>query len=114
MSIQNKIDAFLRVREQIKNQRTVLAQLKSEENELIKELKTYLNETGDSGVRIDANTIIIMSCHGKKINKNRRNYEQHVQNLLYSRGIQDEQFVKQLLDRTENVVQQQKLIVKKE
>jgi len=114
MSIQNRIDAFLRVRKQIKDQKASLSQLKAEESESIKEIKTYLNETGEEGVRIDANTVITMASHGKKINKNKRNYEQHVQNLLYAKGINDEQFVRQLLDRTENVVQQQKLILRKE
>jgi|APIni6443716594_1056825.scaffolds.fasta_scaffold61708_2 uncharacterized protein (DUF2461 family) len=114
MSIQNTIDAFLRVRKQIKDQQTSLSLLKTEENELIKTLKSYLNETGESGIRIDSNTVITVSNHGKKINRNKRSYEQHVQALLYSRGISDDQFVKQLLDKTENVVQQQKLVLKKE
>ena len=113
-AIQHTIDAFLRNQKQIKDQKTSLSQLRAEESELIKDLKTYLNETGEPGVRIDSNTFITLTNHGKKINKNKRNYEQHVQTLLYSKGINDDQFIKQLLDKTDNIVQQQKLVVKKE
>jgi hypothetical protein len=114
MSIQNDIDALLRIQKQKKDKKNELNKLTSEENERIKSIKAYLNETGEPGVRIDSKTVITISNHEKKINKNKRNYEAYVQSLLHSVGVDDTQFVKQLLNKTENVVQQQKLVFKKE
>lgn len=113
MSIQNNIAAFTRIKEQIKEQKKILAELRAQEIELMKNIESFLNETGETGLRVDDSTIITLSQHDKKINKNKKNYEHHVQQLLYSKGISDDQFLKQLLDKTENIVQHQKLVVKK-
>lgn len=113
MSIQNDIDALLRIQKQRKEKKLELKRLTDEENERIKSIKSYLNETGEPGIRIDPKTVITLSNHEKKINKSKKSYETHVKTLLHSVGIDDTQFVKQLLNKTDNVVQQQKLIFKK-
>lgn len=113
-SIKNKIEALENIKKRITEQRDTLKNMCKEETAIIKEIKNYLNQTGEEGIRIDPNTVITVINHDKKIQWNKKEYQERVKNLLYDRGINDEKFLEELLDKTHNVVQQQKLkIVKK-
>jgi hypothetical protein len=113
-TIQKTIDAFLQTKRRITEQLNIMNQLRKQENELIKEIKSYLNEKNESGIRIDENTFISISNQDKKIHLTKKEYEQRVKDLLYKRGIDDEEFTKELLNKVSDVIQQQKLKVKKE
>lgn len=114
MTIQKTIDIFLQTRKKITQQLNELNQLRKQEKEYIKEIKSYLNEKNETGLRIDDETYISISNQDKKINWSKKDYEERVKNLLYKQGIDDEEFTKELLNKTSDVIQQQKLKVKKE
>jgi hypothetical protein len=82
--------------------------------ELVKEIQTYLNERNEQGIRVDSNTYISLANHEKKINLSNKDHQQRVRDLLYSKGIDDENFIVQLLNKTRNVVNEQKLEIKKD
>lgn len=113
-AIQKTIDAFLMIKRRITEQQNVMKMLKKEEATLIKEIKSYLNESGETGIRIDDETFISITSQEKKIAWPKKEYEQKVRELLYSRGIEDEDFTKELLNKTSDVIQQQRLKVRKD
>jgi hypothetical protein len=80
----------------------------------VREIQNYLNERNEQGIRVDENTYITLASHEKKINLGKKEHEQHVRDMLYSRGIEDEEFVSQLLNKTRDVVQEQKIKINKE
>jgi len=55
-----------------------------------------------------------LANHEKKINLSNKDHQQRVRDLLYSKGIDDENFIVQLLNKTRNVVNEQKLEIKKD
>jgi len=112
-SIQKSINAYVMIKQRIKEQQTILKDMRNEENAIMKEIKNYLNQTGESGIRIDDDTVVSITSHEKKITWPKKEYEEKVKLLLYSRGIEDDEFVNELLDRTHDVVQQQKLKIVK-
>lgn len=113
-AIQKTIDAFLQTKKKITQQLVELNHLRKQEKELVREIKSYLNEKGETGLRIDEDTLISISNQDKKINWSKKEYEQRVKDLLYKRGIDDEEFAKELLNKTSDIIQQQKLKIKKE
>ena len=113
-TIQKTIDAFIQTKKRITEQLNIINQLRKQEKELVREIKSYLNEKNETGVRIDEYTFILISNQDKKINLTKKEYEQRVKDLLYERGIDDEEFTKELLNKTSDIIQQQKLKVKKD
>lgn len=112
--IQQTIEAFLQLKRKIASQRATLTQLRKEEKILIKEIQDYLNQQEETGIRIDANTVITVSSDERKINRNAKQYRTVLQELLLSKGIRDEGFVDEILKaKVEQTVQQQKLKVSK-
>lgn len=113
-TIQKTIDVFLQTKKRIAEQCNIVNQLRKQEKELVIEIKSYLNEKNETGVRIDNNTFISISNQDKKINLTPKEYERRVRDLLYKRGIDDDEFTKELLNKTSDIIQQQKLKIKKE
>lgn len=113
-TIQPNIDAYIKIKKRISDQLVLLKEMKKEENLIMKELKNYLNQIGEEGIRIDTETVISVTNHEKKIIWSKKEYENRVKQLLQDRGIFDDDFVGQLLNKTHDIVQQQRLkIIKK-
>jgi hypothetical protein len=92
-----------------------MKELRENEKRIIKDIQSYLNERNEQGIRVDHNTYITLSSHEKKINMSKKDYERRVREMLYSKyGIEDETFTNQLLNKTSDVVQQQKIKINKE
>jgi hypothetical protein len=113
-TIQKTIDAYLQTKKRITEQLNIINQLRKQEKDLVRDIKSYLNEKNETGVRIDEETFISISYLDKKINLTKKEYEQRVKDLLYKKGIDDEEFTKELLNKTSDVIQQQKLKIKKD
>lgn len=103
------IEQYVLIKERISEQQKILKEMRKEESIIVAEIKTYLNETGEEGLRIDDRTVVAISSHDKKICLSKEKFKEKVKTLLYSRGIDDDAFVAELLDKTEDLVQQQKL-----
>jgi hypothetical protein len=88
--------------------------LRKEEKELIKEIQSYLNERDEQGIRVDENTYITLASHEKRINFTKKEHENRVREMLYSRGIDDDEFMMRILNKTSDVVQEQKIKINKE
>jgi hypothetical protein len=93
-----------------------MKELRKQENELINEIRNYLNERNQQEIRIDDATLIVLTSREKKINLSKKDHEERVRSMLYSKaGIDDDlDFVKSLLDKTSVVVQEQKIKITKE
>ena len=113
-TIETTINALIQIKGKIKEYQVIINELRKQERELVKEIQSYLNERNEQGIRVDDNTYITLASHEKKINLNKKDHQRRVRNLLYSRGIEDEEFMIQLLNKTSNVVQEQKIKINKE
>ena len=113
-TIEATINALIQTKAKIKEYQVVINGLRKEEKELVKEIQSYLNERNEQGLKVDNNTYITMASHSKKINLNKKDYQKRVRHLLYLRGIEDEDFAIQLLNKTSDVVQEQKIKINKE
>jgi predicted subunit of tRNA(5-methylaminomethyl-2-thiouridylate) methyltransferase len=110
-TINNTVDALMRIEERISENKAATKQLTVEKQELVKNIKSYLDQQGETGLRINESTYISVMNQQKKITQSKTDYEQKVRDLLYSRGIDDDVFTKELLNRTTEVVQHQKIKV---
>jgi hypothetical protein len=113
-TIEATINALIQTKNKIKEYQVVMNGLRKQERELVKEIQSYLNERNEQGIRVDSSTYITLANHEKKINLNKKDHQQRVRDLLYSRGIDDEDFAIQLLNRISDVVQEQKIKINKE
>jgi len=113
-TIEATVKALIQTKAKIKEYQVATNTLRKQEKELIKDIQTYLNERNEEGIRVDDNTYITLSNHEKKINLSKKEHEQHVRDMLYSRGIEDHDFTVQLLNKISNVVQEQKIKINKD
>jgi len=112
MTIETTIHALIHTKKKIKEYQKTINELRKQEREYVKEIQSCLNERREQGIRVDDNTYIELSSHEKKINLSTKDHEQHVRHMLFSRGIDDEAFTKQLLNKTRDIVQEQKIKIK--
>jgi hypothetical protein len=63
---------------------------------------------------VDENTYITLASHEKRINFTKKEHENRVREMLYSRGIDDDEFMMRILNKTSDVVQEQKIKINKE
>jgi intergrase/recombinase len=104
------VDAYLNITEKIKDQRKILVKLREEEKVIMTELRDYLNQTDEVGLRIDENTVITLINNDKKINRNKKAYKSYLSDLCMQRGLSDEEFVEEIMKgKVETTVQEQKL-----
>jgi hypothetical protein len=108
------VEAYIRVTEQIKEQRKVMAELKDVEKQIVLGIQEYLNQTDEIGLRIDDNTVITLRHSDKKINRNSKAYKSYLTDLCIEHGLADDRFVAAILNgKVETTVQQQRLKVVK-
>jgi seryl-tRNA synthetase len=105
------VEAYMQLRDKIKEHQKTLSALKDEEKNLVKEIQDYLNQTDEQGIRIDETTVITLTSNDKKINRTAKAYKSRLAELCSSKGIYDDaEFVDEILKaKVETTVQQQKL-----
>jgi len=113
-TIEATINALIQTKAKIKEYQVVVGGLRKQEKELVKEIQNYLNERNEQGVRVDEHTYITLASQEKKINLSKKDHEQRVRDILYTRGIDDETFVQSLMNKTSDIVQEQKIKINKE
>jgi len=111
--IESTIKELIATKERIKEHKSALGTLRKHENSLVKDIQSYLNEKGETGIRLDSNTYITIQSKEKKLAMSRKEYRSHVEQILYDRGINSEELINRLLDKTSNVVQEQSLKINK-
>lgn len=118
--MENGIDSdarqLLQIREQMMFYRKMINELKKDENECTKNIKCYLNENDEKGIRIGEDVVIEINTRPRKIPMTKSEYQQYLEEIL-SRPESFEKvevLIQQILDKTSDTVQEQKLnIVKK-
>ena len=104
------VSAYLTILEKIKEQKKIMMEMKEEEKRLQSELKNYLNQSEDVGIRVDDHTVITLTQNDKKINKSRKLYKEYLTELCNSRGLPDDEFVAAIMNgKVDSTVQQQKI-----
>lgn len=111
--IEKTLLAYQQIRRRISEQQTVMKELKKEEKDLEKEIREYLVSRDQNTIRLDDESVINLVEKPKKINKTNAQYIEYVKQLLVSRGIDDEDFTLQLLDKTRDVIRHQHVKIKK-
>ena len=112
MSIQKKMELYVQLKNKITLAQKEIALMRKEEKQMQKEIQDYLNQQEETGIRVDEKTVITLLDSEKKISRNPSTYKEKVKEMLRSRGIEDEQFVDELLSaKTQHVIQQQRLKV---
>ena len=108
--IQKTISQYIHLQKKIKENQNLLSQMRKEEILLGKEIRTYLNETNETGLRIDNEQIISLISNEKKINLSQKSYKEKLQELLTSKNIYSKTLVDEILNaKTDQIVQEQKL-----
>lgn len=107
---QKTVNDYLLIKQKIAAEMKVLAQMRKEEKRLKQGIQQYLNETGQEGIRIDANTVITLVTDQKNIPVSRKAYRLKLESLLKSKGIYQEQLVDDILNaKIQDTIQEQKL-----
>jgi len=120
--MENGIDSdarqLLHIREQLDHHRKILNELKKEEKICIKNIKAYLNQNDEKGIKIGEDVVIELNTRVRKIPMTKSEYQQHLEDIL-SRPetfttLTLDVLIQQILYKTSDTVQEQKLnIVKK-
>lgn len=109
------INALITIKSRIKEQRKLLTDLRKQEIKLNKEIQTYLVETGQQGIRLDNKTVIKLEDCEKKLIMSKKDYKIHVEQLLFDYGIESSNdLIARLLDKTSDIIQEQRLKFVKE
>jgi hypothetical protein len=107
---------LLNIHERILHHQKNINELRKEEQICIKNIKSYLNENEEKGIRIDDDVVIELDTRFRKIPMTKSEYQQHLEEVL-SRPENFENtgvLIQQILYKTSDTVQEQKLrIVKK-
>lgn len=107
---------LLHVREKIAHHQKILYELKKIEKGCIKNIQSYLNENEEEGIKIDEDVMIMLNTRPRKIPMTKSEYQEYLEKLL-SRPESFENLdvlIQQILDKTSDTVQEQKLnIIKK-
>lgn len=111
--IESTIKELVATKERMKEHKSVLLNLRKHEKCLVKDIQSYLNEKGDTGIRLDPNTYITIQNKEKKLPMTKKEYRSYVEQILYDRGIDSEELVNRILDKTSNIVQEQSLKINK-
>lgn len=106
---------LLRIREEKMRVRQILKDLNEDEKLCIKNIQSYLNENDERGIKID-DIVIELNTRTRKIAMTKNEYVQYLQELfIKSDNFQNvDMLIQQVLSKTSDTVQEQKLnIVKK-
>jgi hypothetical protein len=107
--IQNTVESYMEIKNKIKAHQDVLSQLRKEEKVLAKEIRDYMNQHDEEGLKVD-DCIISLNRTEKKIVVPPKQYKNKVGDLLKSRGISSDSLVEDILNaKVDQVVQEQKL-----
>ena len=114
LAIQQTIEALDKIQKDIKEQKKIINGMKKEEALLLSEIQQFfINDNRQEKLKTN-NGILILVEKDKKFNLSQQAYRLKVKNLLYSKGLQlDDEFIKTLLDKTETVIKQQTIKLKK-
>ena len=107
---------LLQIREKIAHHQKILNELKKIEKTCIKNIQAYLNENDENSLKIDENVVIVLSTRPKKIPMTKSEYQEYLEKILNRpENYEDVNvLIQQILDKTSDTVQEQKLnIVKK-
>lgn len=107
---------LLQIREKMAHYRKILHELKKEEKTCIKNIQSYLNENEETGIKIDEDVLIELNTRSRKIPMTKNEYHQYLEEILskHENFQQLDVLIQQILDKTSDTVQEQKLnIVKK-
>jgi len=99
------------VRERMGHVKKAILEQRKVEKEIKREIQNYLVETMQEGIRLDDHTYLKLEKKDRKIALGKKNYESKIKDLLASKGITDEGFIKALLNKTKDVVQTQKCVI---
>lgn len=112
--IDKMISALLEIKEKIKETQEIKKKLIEEERKLNKEIQSYLNEQDTQEIEIDEKTQLVLTKYKKRINLNRKDHERRVILMLHEKGIYDDDFARSLLDKTADIIQEQKIKINKQ
>lgn len=86
-SMKKLIDSYKLTQGRINETKSKLSELRNEEKEINNEIKTYLQTSGQDGIRIDQDTVINLKDVDKKIIVSPNKYKQRIKNLLIEKGM---------------------------
>jgi len=107
---------LLCVREKIAHHQKILNELKKIEKTCIKNIQVYLNENEEEGIKIDEDVMITLNTRSRKIPMTKNEYHQYLETILSrpENFVNLDVLIQQILDKTSDTVQEQKLnIIKK-
>ncbi len=108
------IDAYMKLRDRIRDTSKTLQMLKTEEKLLVRDIQDYLNQREEPGIRVDEKTVLTLYVNDKKITRNAKAYKEKLTEILSKRGIKEDDVLNDILRaKIETVVQQQKLKIVK-
>jgi hypothetical protein len=77
---------------------------------LVADIKTYLNEVGETGIRIDKDTVITITDHERNVSAGPKKYREKVKEILIENGIYKDNLENEIVDaKIDHQVPEQKL-----
>jgi hypothetical protein len=101
------ISSVLQIQEKIKTLKKDINILKKAERDIFCKIEYYFNENPTINEIPFENIIVTNNIKNKKISLNKTNYKEKVKQLLYSKGIFEDDFIEEILNKTENVISHQ-------
>lgn len=105
-------DSYLDLKNREKEAKQKLQEIRNELLIISKDIQNYLLESDKTSLQINNTHYLCLQNKEKKFFLKRNEYLEKITSMLYSKGIQDDQFISSLLNKTTNVVQEQKLVLK--
>lgn len=86
MSIRKTAERYLKIQARLKETRGIMCALRKEETAIRREIERYLQESGETGIRVDADTTISLNDVSKKILVPQKKYPEVVKAVLVKHG----------------------------
>lgn len=81
---------------------------------LAAQIKDYMNQVGEEGIRVNADTVITVTDVEKTISVSPKKYKEKVKDLLIAKGIYSKNLEQEILNvKIDKQVQDQKIKMKK-
>ena len=110
--MENTIDAYLIMKERIREQQKIISKMRQEEKLLVKNIQQYLNDSGESGIRVDPKTVITITTNPRNIPVSQKKYRAKLETLIAAKGLPTTLVDDILTAKIDNTIQEQKLKLK--
>lgn len=107
---QQLVQAYVRVKSQLKEHGKISGALKEEEKRLTMEVRDYMNQHAINSIRVDEDTTVSVCVIDKKVARKSKSLKPYLTQLLAAHQVYDAMLIDEIMAaKVENTFQEQKL-----